>query len=235
MPYFILFLVLLMSNSLVFADSAFIDKIYHPYVQPHEKEFEWRLILQDGHQNSDRQNVVRNRFAYGQSFNDRWFSEVYLIAEKNNDQQLKITAIELETLWQITEQGEYGADFGLLVELEHEIDNDISEISTAFLIEKEWGKWSATSNLYLIYEWGKRIQNEFETAASLQVKYRYSKAVEPAIELYASEFSKGMGPVLLGGLRLGGRKKLKWEAGLIFGLNKVTPDRTARFLIEFEF
>lgn len=52
--------------------------------------------------------------------------------------------------------------------------------------EKEWGKWSGAANLFLIHEWGRDIEYE-------------------------------------------------WEAGLIFGLDSASPDRTFRFALEFEF
>jgi len=37
-------------TSTVSADSLKIDKIYHPYVQVLEREFEWRMISADGEQ-----------------------------------------------------------------------------------------------------------------------------------------------------------------------------------------
>jgi hypothetical protein len=44
-----------------------------------------------------------------------------------------------------------------------------------------------------------------------------------------------VGPVALGLVRLGGKRKLRWEGGAIFGLDSKSPDTTLRFLLEFEF
>ncbi|MCK5647626.1 MAG: hypothetical protein KAI22_01990 [Gammaproteobacteria bacterium] len=221
------------------ADGSFIDKVYHPYVQPHEKEIEWRWNIQKDSGNTEkerlRDNAQKHRLAYGQSINDRWFAEIYLVGEKNREQEFKLTAVEIEALWQITEQGEYDQDWGMLFEIEHERDSDVSEVSSALLIEKQWNKWVGTANLYLIYEWGSKIDNELETAMALQGKYRYSKLIEPAIEYYSSDASEGIGPVLLGSIKLSGRKKINWEAGVIFGLDNDTADQTIKFLLEFEF
>jgi len=226
-------------SQLAFSDGSFIDKVYHPYVQPHEQEIEWRWNIQKDSGNSDeerlRDNAHQHRFGYGQSFNDRWFGEIYLIGEKNREQEFKISAVEIEALWQITEQGEYDADWGMLFELEHERDNDVSEVSSAVLIEKQWNKWVGTANLYLIYEWGSKIDNELETAMALQGRYRYSRAIEPAIEYYSSDSSEGIGPVLLGDFKLSGRKKIYWQAGVILGLDNDTADQTIKFSFEFEF
>jgi len=217
------------------ADSSFIDKVYHPYVQPHEKEIEWRWAVQKDSENRAQDNAHTYRLAYGQSISDNWFAEVYLIGEKNKDADFKLTATEVELLWQITEQGEYDVDWGMLFEFEHESNNHVSEVSSAVLIEKEWGRWVTTANLYLIYEWGSRLNNEVETAMALQGRYRYSRALEPAIEFYSSDVSKGIGPVLLGKFRLGGKKQIRWEAGVIFALDNETPAQTLKFIVEFEF
>ena len=218
-----------------YADGSFIDKVYHPYVQPHERELEWRWIYQKDSDNKQLDNAQVHRLGYGQSVSENWFVEAYLIGEKNRDSSFSLSAVELEVLNQITEQGEFFADFGLLVELEHERDEDVSEISSALLIEKEWGKFSGTANLYLIYEWGSKIDNELETAMSLQAKYRYSRNFEPAIEFYSSDDSEGIGPVFVGDIKLSGRKKIHWETGIIFSLDNETADETFKFLIEYEF
>ena len=41
--------------------------------------------------------------------------------------------------------------------------------------------------------------------------------------------------VALGLVRLGGKRQLRWEAGVIFGVDSKSPDTTLRFLLEFEF
>lgn len=222
-------------SNMTLADGTFIDKVYHPYVQPNEKELEWRWLYEKDNDDPLKDNAQTHKLAYGQSINESWFAEIYLIGQKNQEYDFKLTAGELEALWQITEQGEYDADFGMLFEVEHERENDVSELATALLIEKEWHKWVATANLYLIYEWGSKIDNELETAMALQGRYRYSRALEPAIEFYSSDSSEGIGPVLLGNFRLSGRKQIRWQAGVIFALDKETADNTFKLLVEYEF
>ncbi len=227
LPHFLLVLAVILPAA-AYADGSFIDKIYHPYVQAQEKEFEIR-----GRQQSD--DLDTYRIGYGQSLNDRWFSEIYLIDNELPSDNHKFAAIELEFLWQITEQGEYAADWGMLFELDHSFNDEVDEVATTVLTERQWGKWVGTANLRLVYEWGENIRSEIDTGLALQARYRYSRAVEPAIELYAGENSTGIGPVLLGNIRLDGKKQFNWEAGVIAGLNDDTPDTTFKFLIELEF
>tara|TARA_R110002095_G_scaffold76427_4_gene65325 strand:+ start:1069 stop:1743 length:675 start_codon:yes stop_codon:yes gene_type:complete len=208
------------------ADSLSVDKVYHPYVQPLEREIEVRMVSADGEE--------FYRLGLGKSLSDKLFVEAYLIGKDDNN-HLSLNAYEIEAKWQLTEQGEYAVDWGLMFELERVLHDDTWEISTSLLMEKEWGKWVAAANLSLIAEWGNEINNEFETALALQTRYRYSRYIEPAIEFYSSESGQAIGPVVMGDIRLGNAKKLHWEVGSIFGLGYKGPDNTWRLLMEYEF
>jgi len=216
------------------ADGVVIDKIYHPYVQPLEQEFEWRATLQD-HQPGVPDNLAVYRFAYARSLGEKWFGEVYLVGHRSDESGFDIEAYEVEALRQLTEQGEHWADWGVVFELEKERGLDAWEFAAGLLAEKEWGRWSGTANLFAIQEWGSDVEDELETRLGLQARYRYSRAFEPALEIYSGEDTRGIGPVALGLVRLGGKRQLRWEAGAIFGVDSQSPDTTLRFLLEFEF
>jgi len=216
------------------ADGGIIDKIYHPYVQPLERELELRASLEDGSnaRSRDRQTW---RLGYGMAFNDNWFGEAYLVGQQDSVDSFHLREYELEALWQITEQGEYAADWGMLFELASVDSADITEISTTLLVEKEWLQWTGTANLKVTYEFGDDIANELDTALSLQARYRLSKALEPALEFYSGENVLGAGPVIMGSQRLGPGRQLHWETGLILGMKQNTPNSTFRLLLEYEF
>jgi len=207
-----------------YADGLAIDKVYHPYVQQQEIEIEWRAISVDGEQ--------KHRLGVGKSLSDRFFVEGYLITSNNEN---SLDAYELEAKWQLTEQGEYEYDWGVIAELEKDRYDDNWEFATGVLIEKEWGRWVGTANLWAVYEWGDTIQDELESKLALQARYRYSRYFEPALELYSGQYTRGIGPVIMGDLRFGKGRKLHWETGTIIGLDKTTPNNTWRFLTEFEF
>lgn len=227
-------LALFLHGGQAVADGVVIDKIYHPYVQPLEQEFEYRSIFQN-EQSGVPDNFQLHRFAYGRSVGERWFLEFYLSAAKSDEDSFELEAYEAEAKWQLTEQGEYWADAGLLFELEREANEDVWEFSTALLAEKEWGKWSGRANLFLSYEWGDDIANEWETQFNLQARYRWLRTFEPAVEFYSGQNTVGIGPAVLGQVRLGARNQMQWQAGLIFGLDDDSPDRTFRIGFEFEF
>lgn len=216
------------------ANGIMIDKIYHPYVRQLEQELEWRATLQD-HQPGIADNSQLYRFAYGRTLSERWAAEAYLVVRKSSDQSFRVEGYEMEFQRQLTEQGEFWADWGLLFEIEKRANTDLWEVSTGVLIEKEWGKWSGTANLFLEGEWGASVANRIKSRLGLQARYRYSRAFEPAIELYQGQDTLGIGPVILGRIKLANRKKLNWEAGVILGLKNSSPERTLRLLLDFEF
>jgi len=92
-----------------------------------------------------------------------------------------------------------------------------------------------SKNIGLLYVWGADIDNELETSLALQVRYRSSPRFEPALELYMGQDTKGLGPVIMGKERLGIMKALRWEPGVILGLDNETADYTLRAGLEYEF
>lgn len=215
------------------ADGIVISNIEHPYVQPFEQELEWSVVVQDNQPGTD-DHIQSHQLAYGQSLNDRWFVEAGLIGEKSETEDFDIEAYELEAKWQLTDQGELSADWGVLFELEKEAHRDVWELAAGLLAEKEWGKWSGTANFFIAQEWGSDIADELETSLGLQARYRYSKALEPAIEFYSGQDTLGLGPVFLGQVHLGIEHQIKWEVGVIFGLDNKSPNQTLRLLVEIE-
>jgi hypothetical protein len=228
----LLCLVLLAHTGLVAADAE-IGRVYHPYVEPLEREIELRanVIDDSGHEKHKDQKYW---LAYGFSPLERWFVEAYVVAQKDNGESLDVSGFELEGLWQLTEQGEYWADWGMLFETERETTDNAWEYAVAGLVEKEIGPTSLTANLHLIYESGSGVDNEFETYLAMQWRWRFREYLEPAIEYYKGDKLNAIGPVALGMTRLG-LQKVKWEAGPIFGIDSKTPDLTWRILLEYEF
>jgi hypothetical protein len=155
--------------------------------------------------------------------------------QKANNEFAEDSAYELEALWQLSEQGQYDFDYGLLIEAERENTRNISEISAALLVEKEFFHSSLAVNTGLAYEFGGGIDNEYDTFLKAQWRYRYQPQLEPAIEIHLDEYDKAMGPALMGLIRTGHRQKLKWGLAWLFGLNKITPASSIKLELEFEF
>jgi hypothetical protein len=230
----IIFVSTLFLFSLASADGNSVDKVYHPYVLPLETEIEWRALFQND-SNESLDNLQSHRLGIGSSFFENWFTEVYLIGDKSPSDDFDINAAEIEAKVQLTEQGEFAADWGLLFELERDFDSNLGELSVGLLSEKEWGRWIGALNLFIEYEWGEHVNNELETRLATQLRYRLSRLFEPAIEFYKNQDTAAIGPVAMGDVRLGVAKKIHWEFGVIFSLHGYSPDQTIRALVEYEF
>jgi hypothetical protein len=207
-------IVAVTGTTCVQADGVVIDKIYHPYVDALESELEYRALVQDEQHGISTQAQV-HQLSLGTAIGSRMFAEVYAIGEKSRTGGFDLGAWEAELKYQLTEQGEYWADWGLLVEYENERNIDVEEFSLTLLAEKEWGNWSGAANFHLINEWGDDI--------------------DPEVEFYAGQNTRGIGPVLQGTFATGVRKAVHWETGVIFGLDNDSADQTWRFLLEYEF
>lgn len=209
-----------------------VDTVYHPYVQPLEQELELRM----GHGlDADRRDTETWRLGYGRSLSGRVFVEGYLIGEGRRPDALSLAGYELEALWQLTEQGQYAADWALLGELERADDSERQSGMLSLIGERQWGRLVGTLNAGVGYEWGADVGDEAETRLALQGRYRYSPRLEPALEFFAAENLRALGPALLGTERLSPGRRLHWEAGLAVGLDHTSPDLSLRGRLEYEF
>jgi hypothetical protein len=227
-------IICLFSQTTAYATGIAIDKIYLPYVEPLEREIEYRALRFEGG-DPKNDNIQKHKLAYGQALSEKWFGEVYIMGSNPNDGDFDIDGYELEAKWQATEQGEYAFDVGFLFELEREEHDDVWELAGALLLTKELGKFVSTANIFLIIEDSKTFGRESESAANLQVRYRLSPSFEPAIEIYRAEDTFGIGPVIMGTERISIGQKIHWELGVIAGVLHDMPDTTIKGLIEYEF
>lgn len=211
---------------------ADIGHVYHPYIELNEREIEYGSSLRDVGDNSEYLENVGLGYAFG----ERFFSELYVISEALDHDNKKVRGYELEFKWQLTEQGEYPADWGFMLESGLASDLSGDELAAGLLWEKELpDRWVATMNAFLEYEYGSDIENEFETAFRGQLRYRWSQQLEPAFEVYLDDLDHAAGPALTGTQRFGAGRRFKWELGWMLGLDHKTPDNTLRALLEYEF
>lgn len=227
-------LLFLLCSVPAWADGRVVDKVYHPYVQPLEREFEYRFAYQKQAEHPDN-NAMAQKLGYGFSIAERMAFEFYVIADRVSPEDYRLSGYELELRWMLTEQGQYSADWGMLFELERQNNSDNYEFTSGLLMEKEFGPTSLTLNGLLVYEWGQSLESELETEFRLQYRYRWLPAVQPAIEFYAGENYRGAGPSMMGVHKFSGLEQLKWEFAVIFAIDASTVNNTLRFALEYEF
>lgn len=213
---------------------ADIDKVYGTTVEQGELEVELRgvHVIDD---DFGREGDSTMKIGVGYGAGARWFVEGYLEVEDTRGENPEIEAYELENRFQLTEQGEYFADFGLLVEVEKVRELDIIELKGGPLIQKDFGNWTGKANLLVERQFGDdKTEDEWEFFGRAQLKYRLSPAFEPGIEYHGDEYTHAVGLVGMG-LIGSGRGRVMWLLGAYAGLDDDTPDTQVRWELEFEF
>lgn len=225
-------LSILIFASASLADGMTVDKVYHPYVLPNEREVEWRFSSSQ----SDKGNRLAQRLGYGHALSEYFTVEAYLIAERDDlDGDFDIQAYELEGRWMLFDQGQYWADWGILFEVEKQSSTNDWEAAIGVLFEKEFRHTSLTLNLFTVYEWGQTVENDFETEFRLKYRYRWQPEFQPSVEIYSGDDFFGIGPGFMGIYRIDRQKQIKWEAGFVTEISQTGKDHTLRFAIEYEF
>lgn len=220
------------------ADGLVAGKIYHPYVNPLEWEVESQTFAREHDALTGETDDVLQKLGFAHSISDTVKAEAYLIASDDPmSGNLDWIGFEFEALVQLSEQGEYSFDYGVLLELERDWQSNNNEVSIKALVEREFGKISLTLNPGVVYEWGNTRQHEFETRLNGLLRYRYHRYLEPGIEVHLGQNAKMMGPSMGGQVRLSGAnvRSVSYNLGAFFPLDEDSSEHTIRLQIEYEF
>jgi len=167
---------------------AGVDKVYYPYVHEGELEIETRAVHK-----FDDEDEHKVRLGVGYGVNSFWFVEGYVIGKQKTGGSFDIVDVEIENKFQLTEQGQYWLDAGLLVELEKSTDGDVWEIVAGPLFQKQIKDWVITTNFLVEKKFGSDISTRgVELKGAAQLKYRLSPGLEPALEYYGDEETHSM-------------------------------------------
>lgn len=223
------------------ADPA--SKVYMPTVV----QGEWELELSGGYQrwrnhDDDRERQLVGDVGYG--FTSWWKSELATGYTRSPGESWKHDETEWENIFALTEPGKYWLDAGLFVEYarDHAGNRNLLEIGP--LLQTEFGAVQANLNLLLVRELGRSAASGAGVEYAAQLKWRGNPYFEPGIQAFGSagrtnhfghDTDHRLGPAFFGQTRVADRQKLKYDAALLFGLNRNSSDTTLRFTLEYEF
>lgn len=218
------------------------DYVHVPAVEYGERELELRLGTASPTDDS-RQSGAALAFGYG--ITTWWATEI--AAKWHRSEATSFDELEWENRFQLTEPGQYFADFGLLVEIERPHDRaEGYELRIGPLIQKDFGPVQANFNVLFERHYHASAPEQTELGYEWQLRYAY----RPAFDFGAQGFgSVGAwndwsalraqqhiaGPAIFGKLGLGGRQVLKYDAAVLFRLTDAAPATTLRGQLEYEF
>lgn len=230
--------------SLVAPPAHAAHTIYSPVVEEGEVAIEVR-----GHYDFDGRNDVdgAQQYKIDLEYTPTWFWRAELLGEweKEPGDSMSATEIAWENVLQLAPQGKYWADFGMIVEYVHSLeDGGHDGLELGLLGEKQFDATVLTVNLLAEREFTGGAETEMEYAA--RYRWRLSEAFEPGIELYGElgewghsgsfdDQSHQVGPALLGKVRSGNHSAIKYETAVLFGVSQGAPDTTLRLQLEYEF
>lgn len=216
-------------------------KVYTPYVDVGELEIEWKGGY-DFDDDADKDGAWKQKLGVGYGFTDFWFSEIYAEVEREGESgaNTELTAIEWENKFQLTEQGEYWLDTGVLTELKYNTNDGADKFEIKGLFAKDTGDFSHAANIIAEREFGDHSSDETEFGLAWSTRYRYMPEFEPGIEIYSefgslsngSDFDEEkhrIGPVAYGHIG-----HFAYDVGYLVGISEAAPDGTLKALLEYE-
>lgn len=218
------------------ADDDFI--VYSPYVTEGQSEIEFRA-----HQQFDADPDLSNERAYvfsvAHAFTGWWHPEIYVGSYEREPGQANILqGYEFENIFQLTDQGEYWADFGFLGSYEYNKQPDVpGGLEFGPLFEKRDGRIDQRLNLIWEKELGGGADRHYEFRVSYAASYSFNPLFAPGFEAYyrPDDEAHQIGPALNGELASSRGNELEYSIAYLFGLNKGAPNRTLALRLEYEF
>ena len=220
------------------------DYIYTPAVEYGEKEIDFKYGT--GRQgDAARESAASIGFGYGAK--EWWFTEFYVKYKAADFQRTKYDALEWENKFQLTEQGQYPVDFGLILEIERPTDRSEGwEVKWGPLFQTDFGKWQFNGNV--LFERNYRADTPSDTVLQYQwqVKYRLQESFEYGLQGFGEvgkwdnwsptdQRDHKLGPAIFGKLPLGNRQAIKYNAAWLLGASQAAYDHTLRLQVEYEF
>lgn len=219
-------------------------KVYTPYVERGELELEAKGIHEKDIEGGD-EAADGYRFSAGYGFTDFWFGEFAVELEREGPEAVKVESFEIENIFQLTPQGKYGLDFGLLVELEvprHGDDPDTLVVGP--LVAKEIGRTVHVANILFEKQFGSNRAEGVALGYAWESRWRLNQYFEPGFDAFghfgeignfspSREQDHRIGPMFAGAVEAGHGSKVSYTFGVLFGMTHDSPDLSLNWRIEY--
>ncbi len=179
-----------------------------------------------------------------------WFTEFEIETAKKPGENWATEALAWGNYFVLTEKGKYFLDASIYAKYEWaQKRDDADAVVLGILMQKELGNTLHTANILWEKQVGPLASNADTMLYSWQSRYRLHPMFQPGFELFGEieDLSKPgrfneqqfrIGPMFAGAIGLseyGGKGKIKYEAGYLFGATTETEHGTLRAKLEYEF
>ena len=207
------------------------------------------------HRNPDLSGAQSHTIEFGTGLTPWWNSELEFgfDREPGFNAPTLLTQIVTENMFQLTQPGQYFADFGFYIEYGQSVTTGKhagpNQLTFGPAIAKDIGRTTTTVNLFFTRQLGpNQTSQRLNFTYAWQTRWNIWQPLSPAIEIYGNagpvgampKFSQQqllIGPVGVGSLRfeqlgLGKAGKLKYEIGWLFGTTSASPQGVLRWRLE---
>ena len=217
-------------------------QVYSPIVEQGEFEVEYAGEY-DFDRDEENDGKQKHTWSMGYGLTSRWFSEIGLEAEaENDDSEFKLESLVSENIFQLFEQGKYWIDAGIYAEFEFPLhDKGAFKQEYKLLLEKTTQNFTYRANIFIEQKFGSHANHNLEGGINALSKYHLSENFEPGFEYHSNygKFNEGLafndqshliGPVIYGKVF----KRFKYEVGYLFGVTEGARDGILKWIIEIE-
>lgn len=222
--------------------NAYDYQVYSPHIVQGEREVELRAFTSRG---TDEQSGAEKGFklAYGYAATKRWAMDVYLEVEQEFGESLKLEELEWENRFQLTPQGKYWLDVGLLNEIKiPRFGEDPYEVSIGPMFAKDFGCWTALLNVLAIRQFGTNAESGTGFEYRGRFEYRWKPTLSPFIEAYGEPANRFGGPArhqlglgVTGQFHVSQGRNFRFGVTALAGVSGAAPDTTLVMRAEYEF
>lgn len=229
--------------------------IFSPYTIDYgELEFEHNGSA-SFHRNPDLSGAQSHTIEIGGGVTPWWNTEIEFgfDREPGFNQPTLLTQIVTENRFQLTQPGQYFADFGFYIEYGQSVTTGKhagpNQVTFGPIIGKDIGRTTSILNLFFTRQLGpNQTSQRLNFTYAWQTRWNLWQPLSPAIEIYGNAGPLGanprfsqqqllIGPVAIGSLRfdqlgLGKAGKVKYEVGWLFGATSPSPQGVLRWRLE---
>lgn len=207
------------------------------------------------HRNPDLSGAQSHTIEIGGGVTPWWNTEIEFgfDREPGFNQPTLLTQIVTENRFQLTQPGQYFADFGFYIEYGQSVTTGKhagpNQVTFGPIIGKDIGRTTSILNLFFTRQLGpNQTSQRLNFTYAWQTRWNLWQPLSPAIEIYGNAGPLGanprfsqqqllIGPVAIGSLRfeqlgLGKAGKVKYEVGWLFGATSPSPQGVLRWRLE---
>lgn len=225
------------------------EVIYSPIVEYRE----WELELKSGWQDWGNPDLGERaaKLAVGYGVAPRWGVEVEAEYSQVPGEVAHVEEYEFENIFQLTEHGEHWLDAGIFTELSHNRLDHSNALTIGPMLQHETAHTQTNLNVYFARQLSAvpRAGEESDAGPHNEIQYQaqwkfdLSPRFQPGVQAFGSlgdpthlhSNELKIGPAFFGAASLSDGKKIRYNAAIMGGLTRGTPDTTVRFQLEYEF